>query len=27
MNWLDVIRKKIQKQNRLHQAQLVMAMK
>jgi len=27
MNWLDVIRKKIQKQNRLYQAQLVMAMK
>jgi len=27
MNWLNVIRKQIQKQNKLQQAQLVMAMK
>jgi len=27
MNWLDVIRKRIEKEKRLHQAQLVMAMR
>jgi len=27
MNWLDIIRKQIQKQKRIQQAQLAMAMK
>jgi len=27
MNWLEIIKKKIEKQKRLHQAQLAMAMR